>query len=64
MRRLHSWPAWVLRAVIRYRVPAGLVADAWIELVTRANEEANAAAGDAANDETGPYLVSPPEGMH
>ena len=23
MRRLYSWPAWVLRAVVRYGVPSG-----------------------------------------
>ena len=64
MRRLHSWPSWVLRAVVRYQVPGGIIADAWIELHVRGTEEASRACERIADDETGPYLVAVPPGMH
>lgn len=64
MRRLYSWPAWVLRAVVRYGVPAGLVADAWLELHARAREDVDRAVERHADDITGPYRVAPPRGFH
>ena len=64
MRRLHSWPSWVLRAVVRYQVPSGLVADAWIELYVRGTEDAERACERTADDSTGPWCVTRPGGLH
>ena len=64
MRRLHSWPSWLLRAVIKYRVPAGLITDAWLELHERARDEADRTVEREHDDITGPWAVAPPKGMH
>jgi len=64
MRSLYAWPSWVLRAVVRYGVPAGIVADAWVELHARATVDVDRAVERATDDpETGPWAVSPPRGF-
>ena len=65
VRRLYSWPSWLLRAVIRYRVPGGLVADAYIELWERARSEVDRTVERYASDsDSGPWAVAIPEGFH
>lgn len=64
MRPLRSWPTWLLHTALRFGVMRGLLAEVWIELHHRAVDDATAAARDISNDETGPYLVAPPRGMH
>lgn len=55
MRKLHSWPFTLLHTIVRYGVPRGLVADAWLELAARVTAEANEAVLATANNETGPW---------
>ena len=61
MRPMRDWPSWWLRYILRKRWMAGYWADAWIELRERAHEDAIATSTD---DESGPWSVSPPKGMH
>jgi len=60
---MYAWPSWVLRAVIRYRVPAGLVYDAWVELHNRARIEVERTVEREHDDITGPWSCAPPRGM-
>ncbi len=60
-RPLASWPTWLLRAVLRYGIMRGLWFEVGIEIHQRDIVEPTRAAAD---DESGPWLVSPPRGMH
>lgn len=61
MRPLRSWPTMLLRIALRVPGMRGVWSEAWIELYQREVVEPALA---ASNDESGPWLVSPPKGMH
>jgi hypothetical protein len=59
MRRLYALPRWCLVLLAGSRMtPRRLACEAYVELWFRADE------ADYAEDEFGPYLVSPPEGIN
>ncbi len=62
-RPLYAWPSILLELAILTGRPRGLVGEAWIELHHRAREAADEAIAGCAN-ESGPYRVAPPPGMH
>lgn len=62
MRRpLHHWPSWLLRAVLWLPSRRGLWSEAWLELWARATVDVARA---EANDESGPWPVAMPKGLH
>lgn len=63
-RPLHGVPDWVLDMIERFTILRHLWSDVWIERHERAREAADAAARDVSNDDTGPWMVQPPRGMH
>ncbi len=58
--RARYWPSWWLRFVLERTWLRGLWAEAWIEWHRREVLEV----ADEAVDESGPWLVQPPRGMH
>ena len=64
MRPLRAWPRWRLDLVVKAGWPRALLAEVWIELHERVQEEAAEHASAAANDESGPWLVTIPRGLN
>lgn len=60
-RPLRAWPTWLLKVTLLLPKRRGLWSEAWIELYQRQVVEPMVA---ATNDESGPWLVAPPIGMH
>lgn len=61
MNRMRSLPTWMLRMILRLPSRRGWWAEAWVEIWRREVLEAVEAEAD---DESGPWLVAPPQGMH
>lgn len=63
-RPLRSWPDWALDVAERFTLLRHMWGDVWIERHERAREATDAAARDVTNDETRPWMVRLPPGMH
>jgi hypothetical protein len=61
VRPLRSWPMWKLRLALMSPFHRHRWGQAYIEVHYREVVEPTLA---ATNNETGPWLVSPPRGMH
>ncbi len=63
-RPLYGWPTWKLRLALMFPRWRSVWAEAFLELHHRSAEEVRREVDATANDETGPYRVAMPEGMH